>query len=108
MIFTDKHRIVFITTDSYDNATNIAKILVSEKLAACCSLINNTVSVYKWKGKIEKSNECQVIIKTTKDQLDNLESRIRELHPYEVPEILAVPITEGHEPYLKWINSIVG
>lgn len=98
-------RIIYVTTDSYENAINIANILVSEKLAACCSIVNSVMSIYGWQGDIHKRMEFQLIIKTSKDKLDAVEKRIHELHVDEVPEIIAVELDSGSKLYLDWINQ---
>jgi len=105
MEITTKFRLVFVTTDSIENAKNMAKILVSERLAACCSIISNVTSVFSWHNKIEESHEYILMIKTSNEKLNTLENRITELHSYEVPEIIATHITEGNLPYLKWMTD---
>jgi periplasmic divalent cation tolerance protein len=105
MEITTKFRLVFVTTDSIENAKNMAKILVSERLAACCSVISNVTSVFGWHNSIQETHEYVLMIKTSEDKLDVLESRISELHSYEVPEIIATHITEGSLPYLKWMSD---
>ncbi len=98
-------RIVYVTIDSYENATHLANILVSEQLAACCSIVSNVMSIYQWQGNICKRMEFQLIIKTSKDRLDAVELRINELHVDEVPEIIAVALDAGSKSYLDWINQ---
>ncbi len=98
-------RMVFSTIDSEENARKLASNLVKEQLAACVNIISNVTSVYKWKGMMEQADECLLIIKTSEDRLDKLTERIRELHPYEVPEVVSVAIEQGSAPYLEWVFS---
>lgn len=94
--------IVLVTTPSLADAESIASILVEEKLAACVSIMPIR-SVYTWQGEVHRNEEWQLIIKTNLDKFAELETRIKLIHPYEVPEIIALPIVNGHLPYLKWI-----
>ena len=84
-------------------ANAIALALVEEKLAACVNILPRVQSVYRWQGTVESASEIPLLIKTTSARYAALESRIRELHPYEVPEIIAVPITRGLPAYLNWL-----
>jgi periplasmic divalent cation tolerance protein len=96
-----------ITTTAGDvkTAEKIADHLVDRKLAACVQIAGPVRSVYRWKGNVEKTEEWQVIIKTRKDLYADIEAAIREAHPYEVPEIIALPIVKGGKDYLKWIKD---
>jgi periplasmic divalent cation tolerance protein len=84
-------------------ANAIALALVEEKLAACVNILPRVQSVYRWQGAVESASEIPLLIKTTADRYGALESRIGELHPYDVPEIIAVPITRGLPAYLNWL-----
>lgn len=84
-------------------ANAIALALVEEKLAACVNLLPRVQSVYRWQGAVESASEIPLLIKTTAACYPALETRIRDLHPYEVPEIIAVPITHGLPAYLNWL-----
>ena len=99
--------IVFCTAGSMDEATEIGRCLVNEKLAACVNLSKNLTSIYRWKNEIYEENEIMLIIKSDKRRLDELIKRIQELHSYEVPEIIALPIIAGNEDYLTWLNENV-
>jgi periplasmic divalent cation tolerance protein len=92
-----------------DHATadRVATRLVEERLAACAQVIGPVRSTYWWAGKVEQADEWYCHLKTTLACLPRLQSRIRELHPYEVPEIIAVPILQGNPDYLKWIQEAV-
>ena len=96
--------IVLVTTGSQEEAENLASLLVEAKLAACVS-ISPINSIYSWQGKICKDQEWQLFIKTDLTRFSTLEAKIIELHSYEVPEIIALPIIKGHQPYLKWISQ---
>ncbi|MCX5711962.1 MAG: divalent-cation tolerance protein CutA [Candidatus Omnitrophica bacterium] len=99
--------IVLVTCPNLKEAEKIAAELVRLKLAACVSIIENIKSIYRWKGKIEQSKELLLIIKTKKSMVPKLIKKVRSLHSYEVPEIIAVPVTRGNSDYLEWINDSV-
>ena len=98
---------VFTTTDRPGDAENISKVLVTRRLAACAQVLGPITSTYWWEGKMETSQEFLVLIKTRKDLYPKVEKAILDNHPYDVPEIVAIPITEGSEKYLKWIDEEV-
>jgi periplasmic divalent cation tolerance protein len=105
---TDKI-VVLATCGSQKEARKIARALVERRLAACVNEIGAPVtSVYRWKGKVESAKEFLLVIKTTKKRFAALRKAIRELHSYEVPEIIALPIVEGSRAYLDWIAESVG
>ncbi len=101
----DNAIIVFCTVPSTEIADIIASKLVKNKLAACCNILPGMKSVYRWKGKIESSNEVLLLIKSTENNFKRLESEVRILHPYEVPEIISVTIQNGLPEYVEWINQ---
>lgn len=90
------------------DAAALARTLVDEGLAACVNVLPVMTSVYRWKGAIEEDRELQLVIKTVATRLPELEQRLRELHPYELPELLVVPVSGGSEAYLAWLTSSVG
>ena len=94
------------TTDNRDLAVKIAGSLVEQKIAACAQVSGPITSIYEWKGKIENSQEWYCVIKTRKDLYPRVEERIKKLHSYEVPEIIAVPIVAGNPAYLEWIDDV--
>ncbi len=98
-------QIVFCNCPDPETANNIATALVKEGLAACVNIQPLMTSVYRWKGKTETTNESQLIIKSLVEHYADIEKRIVGLHPYELPEIIAVPIVAGLEPYLAWLSS---
>ena len=103
---TIEYAVVLVTTGSVQEAEAIASALVEAKLAACVSLFP-IHSIYRWKGELHKEQEWQLLIKTDINQFSSLEVKIRELHSYEVPEIIALPILVGSLPYLQWIAEQV-
>ena len=101
----DNYIIVLNTCNSDEIASSIAETLVSKKLAACVNIVKGVESVYQWQGKIERDKEILLIIKTRQSLFSQLEQAIQELHDYELPEIIAVPINTGEKNYLNWIQS---
>jgi periplasmic divalent cation tolerance protein len=100
--------LVLTTWPTDRDAATLARTLVEERLAACVSVLEPMVSVYRWQGAIEQSSERQVIIKTTAAQADTVADRLSALHPYDVPEILVLPIAQGSHAYLEWLRESVG
>jgi periplasmic divalent cation tolerance protein len=97
--------IVLTTVANTANARELASILVTERLAACVNVLAEMDSVYRWKGAVENERERQLIIKTTGDRLEQLKKRLHEIHPYEVPEFIVIPIIGGSERYLTWLRE---
>ena len=95
------------TTDSRELAQKIAETLVEKKLAACAQISGPITSIYEWKGKVENEEEWYCVIKTRKNLFQEIEENIKALHPYEVPEIIALPLVEGSKAYLAWITEVV-
>lgn len=98
--------VVMVTTSSRAEAETIAQNLVESKLAACVSFMPIN-SIYTWQGKLHKEEEWQLSIKTDLAKFESLEAKIRELHSYQVPEIIALPLVAGSAPYLAWISEQV-
>jgi periplasmic divalent cation tolerance protein len=95
--------IVLTTVPSQDIGEEIGRALVDERLAACVNVLPPMVSVYRWKGAVQRDIECQVVMKTARARLDALQERLGALHPYDLPEFVVVP-TEGGDPaYLAWV-----
>jgi len=94
---------VITTADSRKTLEKIADVLVEEKLAACAQITEKIKSVYKWKGKTEKADEYMCLIKTKASLYNAVEKKIKELHNYDVPEIIALPIVAGSAEYFDWI-----
>ena len=97
-------QIVLTTCPDGDCAERIARALVEEGLAACVNILPPTRSIYRWKGKIEDATEQLLVIKSTLARFPAIRDRLRALHPYELPEIIAVPIADGLPEYLAWLN----
>jgi periplasmic divalent cation tolerance protein len=98
------YQVVLCTCPDQSVAEQIAATLVSEKLAACVNIIPDIVSVYSWEGNVQRDAEWLLIIKTRNDIYPLVEGRVTALHPYTVPEVIAVPLEQGSKPYLDWIN----
>ena len=96
---------VFTTWPDVETARAAARTLVEEKLAACGNIVAGVESVYRWEGKVETGAEVLVIFKTTRGNYAALEARVRALHPYEVPEVIAVQVTAGLPAYLRWVEE---
>jgi periplasmic divalent cation tolerance protein len=100
--------VAFSTAGSPEEARRIATTLVTEQLAACVNVIDNIHSIYRWQGAIESAAESLMLIKTRAILLPAIEMRLRELHSYEVPELVAIPIRLGAQPYLDWLLASTG
>ena len=97
--------VVLSTFPTPDKAAEIARILVEEQLCACVNLVPQVRSIYRWQGAVSEETETLAIIKTTQERYDALATRLIALHPYEVPELIAVPLVGGHAPYLAWVAN---
>lgn len=101
-----RYVVVLTTCGTRCEANRIARALVAERLAACVNISGKPVSsIYRWKGKIEQANEFSLLIKTTKSRLAELQSTLKRLHTYEVPEFLVLPVIAGSPAYLEWIGD---
>lgn len=100
-----EYRIVLCTINSIENAKILAHKLVKDKLAACVNIISCITSVYEWENEICEDDEYLLIIKTKSVLYEKLEAKIKELHPYEVPEIVSLKIDKGSKSYLDWIEK---
>ena len=99
--------IVLTTHPDLAGAKVLTKTLLQEKLIACATLGNGMQSLYVWDGEIQEDAEVQLLLKTDLDQFEALEARVKELHPYDVPELLAIEVTTGSAEYLQWIQDCV-
>jgi periplasmic divalent cation tolerance protein len=95
--------VVLVTAPSAEKAADIARQLVEEKLAACGNVLGAIRSIYAWQGQVHDEPEALLVLKAPAHQLAALTERVRALHPYELPEIIALPIVGGHAPYVEWI-----
>jgi periplasmic divalent cation tolerance protein len=102
-----KALVVYVTVPSRQEAAKIARALVHEKLAACVSAIPGVSSCFRWKGRMERTQEILLMIKTTPRRYPALEKRIRFLHSYKVPEILATPVVGGNAEYIRWLRKSI-
>ncbi|HXF39175.1 MAG TPA: divalent-cation tolerance protein CutA [Blastocatellia bacterium] len=97
--------IVLVTTANAEEAARIADVVVSERLAACVNIVPGIESIYRWEGKVTRDHESLMIIKTTGERYDELERRVKELHSYSTPEVIALKIDRGSEQYLNWLRD---
>jgi periplasmic divalent cation tolerance protein len=104
--FMNAEYVVVLTTLPADaDGEAFGRTLVDERLAACVNLLAAMESVYRWEGRVERETERQIIIKTSRDRLATLWDRVRELHPYEVPEFIVLQVADGNDAYLRWIGE---
>jgi len=101
------HLLVFITTGSVEEGERIARTLVQERLAACVNIVPAITSIYRWQGEVHTDSEVLLIAKSRQGLFDYLAARVKELHSYQVPEIIALPIVAGSPAYLSWIDESV-
>jgi periplasmic divalent cation tolerance protein len=99
--------VVLSTVGKAEDAERIGRALVERRLAACVNVLPAVTSIYRWKGKMEKDEERVLVIKTRAERFASLKQALVLLHPYEVPEVIALPITDGHQPYLDWLDESV-
>ncbi|MGH8494949.1 MAG: divalent-cation tolerance protein CutA [Gammaproteobacteria bacterium] len=99
------HLLVLTTCPDAGTAGTIARTLVEERLAACVNRLDGVVSTYRWQGAMQQESECLLLIKTTAVAFDRLEARLLALHPYELPELVAVPVERGSAAYLDWLTG---
>jgi periplasmic divalent cation tolerance protein len=101
------NRLVLSTTGSQEEARRIGRALVERRLAACVNVVGPIESIYRWRGKVEQAAEFLLLMKTTAERIGELQAALRELHSYEVPECIALDISEGSADYLQWIEQSV-
>ncbi len=99
--------VVLCTISSLEEGRRLARELVDQRLAACVNLIPKVESIYRWEDAVESAEEVLVVVKTTPPRFDELREKIAELHSYEVPEILALPVVAGSASYLEWLAGQV-
>ena len=100
--------LVFTTIGADTDGAALARTLVDERLAACVNVLPPMTSVYRWEGQVQTDREQQLIIKTARHQVPALEARVRELHLYDLPEFLVLPVSDGSKAYLGWVFESVG
>jgi periplasmic divalent cation tolerance protein len=100
--------LILTTAPDDEHAETLARMLVEERLAACVNLLGPMVSIYRWKAAVQRDVERQVVIKTTRARVPAIEARLRQVHTYELPEFLVVPVERGSDDYVEWITQMVG
>lgn len=98
-------RVALITAPDAEVAARIARTLVEEHLAACVNLVPGVRSVYRWQGQLQEDAEVLLVVKTRADRVAALAERLRAVHPYELPELVALPVADGLQPYLDWVHQ---
>ena len=99
--------VVLVTAPSPEKASAIARAVVEERLAACCNIVPGLRSFYWWEGKVQEDAEVLLLAKTERALFERLRARVVALHEYRCPEVIALPVAEGHAPYLEWIRGAV-
>ncbi|MBT3047352.1 MAG: divalent-cation tolerance protein CutA [Candidatus Thiodiazotropha sp.] len=99
--------LILCTAPDRESALKLANALVEQDLAACVNLTSPVTSVYRWQGKLEQSEEILLLIKTTEKKYRDVEAALRAQHPYELPEIIAVPVEQGLDDYLDWVERCI-
>lgn len=105
---TNDALVVLVTVPNAESADKLGEALVGERLAACVNVVDGVRSIYRWQGAVERDEELLCVCKTTRAAFERLRARVIELHPYELPEVIALPVALGHAPYLEWIKASVG
>jgi periplasmic divalent cation tolerance protein len=101
-------RVVLVTAPSAEVGEKIARTVVEERLVACVNVLAGVTSIYRWQGRVEQASEVLLVMKTVQDRLATLTSRVKELHPYSVPEVLALPVDAALPAYAEWIAEETG
>lgn len=101
-------RVALVTAPGVEAAERIVRTLLEERIVACGNIVAGVTSIYRWQGAVEREAEALIVLKTTAAEAPRLLARLPELHPYEVPEILVLPVVDGHGPYLSWLSQNVG
>lgn len=100
-------RVVLVTGPDVDTLRKLARTLLDERLIACANLVDGVRSIFRWEGEVAEEGEALAILKTTEARLAALRARVLELHPYDVPELLSLSVSEGAEAYLDWVTGSV-
>lgn len=101
----DQYRVVLVTAPNMEAARDLAKATLESGLIACANILPQVESHFTWEGNVEAENEVLIIFKTTADRLEDFEAAVRRQHPYDTPEILAMPIESGLKEYLSWVTD---
>lgn len=102
-----QHSVAYVTTPNEEVAKNISRGLITNKLAACINLIPKITSIYMWKGEVTEDSEVLMMIKTKTSKIEELTEFVKKNHPYEVCEVISLPIQNGNSAYLKWIDEVM-
>lgn len=105
MVSAEDYRIVWVTVDSYEQARQIARVMLSERIATSCNILPGVTSLAMWGDDITEVQELLLLIKTSVQRLPNVESRIKELHAYDIPEIISISMNQVHERYMQWMKE---
>jgi periplasmic divalent cation tolerance protein len=97
--------VILVTVVNQQDAIRIGEAMVNARLAACANIVSRIQSIYRWKGKVVKAKEALLILKSTKSRYRALEKAIKAIHTYEIPEIIALPVKDGHDRYIGWVRS---
>jgi periplasmic divalent cation tolerance protein len=98
-------RVVLVTAPDAEAAARLARTLVEERLVACANLVPGVRSIYRWQGAVQEEGEVLLVLKTRAESCAALAARVRDLHPYQLPELLELPATGGSEAYLSWVRT---
>jgi periplasmic divalent cation tolerance protein len=107
VVFLSEFVMVYVSVSSRVEAEGIARVLLGERLVACVNIVDSVFSLFHWEGKVESAMECLLIMKSRVGLFSVLEERVRALHSYDVPEVIAVPIVLGSEKYLDWMRGVL-
>ena len=99
--------VIFCACGTHDEALDIGRSLIEARLAACANVLPQAHSIYRWQGKVETAQEVLLLIKTTQERFPAVRDRITQLHSYDTPEIIGMPVTEGSDKYLAWLRDQV-
>jgi periplasmic divalent cation tolerance protein len=102
---SDEKIVVFVTVPDVEDAERIGRSLVEGRLAACVNIVPQIRSLFRWEGKVADESETLLIVKTRRALFDSLRAHVKQMHPYDIPEVIALPVVAGHQPYLRWIDE---
>ena len=101
----DDVHVLLVTAPEAETAASIARTLVEERLVACANLVPAIRSIYRWEGRVEEDAEALLLLKTTRERCPAVAARVKDLHPYELPEVVALPVDGGSDAYLAWVKA---
>ncbi|QGR02406.1 divalent-cation tolerance protein CutA [Ehrlichia ruminantium] len=103
----DNISLIYTTTSNYEDAYNISKTLLEHKLIACANIFNNVTSIYSWENEVHNTAEYVIILKTTKNLVQETTDKIHEIHPYDTPAIITIDPTNTNDKFLHWVNDYI-